>query len=59
VPTPGEVGRAHAAGKKVFLVGPEVAGYAISGWHAGRFAGVDAILTDHPLDCRAAQRAKR
>lgn len=59
VPTAGEVGRAHAAGKKVFLVGPEVAGYAISGWHAGRLAGVDAILTDHPLDCRAAARAKR
>jgi glycerophosphoryl diester phosphodiesterase len=59
VPTAGEVGRAHAAGRKVFLVGPEVAGYEISGWHAGRLAGVDAILTDHPLECRASARAKR
>ncbi|MBN9517547.1 hypothetical protein J0H58_03360 [bacterium] len=59
VPTPGEVTKAHAAGKKVFLVGPEVAGDEISGWHAGRRAGVDAILTDYPLECRAAARAKR
>ncbi|HEX4612484.1 MAG TPA: glycerophosphodiester phosphodiesterase family protein [Urbifossiella sp.] len=58
VPTAGEVARAHAAGKKVFLVGPLVAGYEISGWSAGRAAGVDAILTDYPLECRAA-RVKR
>lgn len=56
VPTPGEVAKAHAAGRKVFLVGPEVAGHSVANWHAGRAAGVDAILTDYPLECRAAAR---
>jgi glycerophosphoryl diester phosphodiesterase len=59
VPTAGEVAKAHAAGKRVFLVGPLVAGYEISGWSAGGAAGVDAILTDYPLECRAAGRGKR
>ncbi|QDU23458.1 glycerophosphodiester phosphodiesterase [Urbifossiella limnaea] len=59
VPTAGEVAKAHAAGRKVFLVGPEVAGHNVANWHAARAAGVDAILTDHPLECRAAGRAKR
>ncbi|HYH67128.1 MAG TPA: glycerophosphodiester phosphodiesterase family protein [Urbifossiella sp.] len=59
VPTAGEVAKAHAAGRKVFLVGEEVAGHNVANWHAARTAGVDAILTDHPLECRAAGRAKR
>jgi glycerophosphoryl diester phosphodiesterase len=59
VPTAGEVAKAHAAGKKVILVGPLVAGHEIPGWHAGRAAGVDAILTDYPLECRAAARGRR
>lgn len=59
MPTAGEVSKAHAAGRKVFLVGPEVAGHNVANWHAARAAGVDAILTDHPLECRAAGRTKR
>ncbi|MFO0798183.1 MAG: glycerophosphodiester phosphodiesterase family protein [Gemmataceae bacterium] len=59
VPTAGEVATAHAAGRKVFLVGEEVAGHNLANWHAARTAGVDAILTDHPLECRAAGRARR
>ena len=59
VPTAGEVAKAHAAGRKVFLVGEEVAGHNVANWHAARAAGVDAILTDHPLECRAAGRGKR
>ena len=59
VPTAGEVAKAHAAGRKVFLVGEEVAGHNVANWHAARAAGVDAILTDHPLECRAAGRVKR
>lgn len=59
VPTPAEVAKAHAAGKKVFLVGPEVMGLSVSGWSAGRAAGVDAILTDYPVECRAAARRTR
>lgn len=57
-PTPGEVAKVHAAGKKLFLVGPLVAGREISGWAAGRDAGVDAVLTDFPIECRAAARRR-
>ena len=56
IPTADEVKRVHAAGKKVFLVGPLVAGAEPANWAKGRDAGVDAILTDYPLECRAAWR---
>jgi glycerophosphoryl diester phosphodiesterase len=59
VPTADEVKRAHAAGKKVFLVGPLVMGHEPENWAKGRAAGVDAILTDHPLECRAGWRTEK
>jgi glycerophosphoryl diester phosphodiesterase len=59
IPTADEVRRVHAAGKKVFLVGPLVAGRLPGNWAKGRAAGVDAILTDHPLECRAGWRGER
>jgi hypothetical protein len=49
----------HAAGKKVFLVGPLVMGNEPANWAKGRAAGVDALLTDYPLECRAGWREKR
>jgi glycerophosphoryl diester phosphodiesterase len=52
VPTAGEVKKAHAARKKVFLVGPTVMGREPENWKKAREAGVDAMLTDHPLECR-------
>jgi hypothetical protein len=58
LPTADEVNRIHEAGKKVFLVGPLVAGNEPGNWARGRDAGVDAILTDYPLECRAAWRKK-
>lgn len=57
LPTADEVKRVHAAGKKVFLVGPLVAGNEPGNWAKGRDAGVDAILTDYPLECRAAWKS--
>jgi len=59
VPTADEVKRVHAAGKKVFLVGPLVMGHEPENWAKGRAAGVDAILTDHPLECRAGWRTEK
>jgi glycerophosphoryl diester phosphodiesterase len=59
LPTADQVKAAHAAGKKVFLVGPLVMGNEPANWAKGRAAGVDAILTDHPLECRAGWRAKK
>lgn len=56
VPTAAEVERVHAAGKRVFLVGPLVMGNEPANWAKGRAAGVDAILTDYPLECRASWR---
>ena len=59
IPTAEEVKRVHAAGKRVFLVGPLVAGREPENWAKGRAASVDAILTDHPLECRASWREKK
>jgi glycerophosphoryl diester phosphodiesterase len=59
IPTADEVKKIHAAGKKVFLVGPLVMGNEPENWAKGRAAGVDAILTDYPLECRASWREKK
>jgi glycerophosphoryl diester phosphodiesterase len=56
IPTADEVKKVHAAGKKVFLVGPLVMGNEPGNWAKGRAADVDAILTDFPLECRAGWR---
>ncbi len=57
VPTAGQVAEAHHAGKRVFLVGQAVAGREPDNWRRAREAGVDALLTDYPLDCRQSWRA--
>jgi glycerophosphoryl diester phosphodiesterase len=59
IPTADEVKKVHDAGKRVFLVGPLVMGNEPSNWAKGRAACVDAILTDHPLECRASRREKK
>ncbi len=56
VPTPEQVERIHKAGKKVFLSGPRVAGREPDNWRLARKGGVDALLTDYPLECRAVWR---
>lgn len=52
VPTAAQVAEAHRAGKRVFLAGPTVAGCEPANWGLAHAAGVDALLTDYPLDCR-------
>jgi glycerophosphoryl diester phosphodiesterase len=52
IPSAEQVARIHAQGKRVFLVGPLVAGNEPENWRRGYEAGVDAILTDYPLECR-------
>lgn len=59
IPTADEVKKIHASGKKVFLVGPLVMGNEPENWAKGRAAGVDAVLTDFPLECRAGWRPKK
>jgi glycerophosphoryl diester phosphodiesterase len=52
VPTAAQVAQAHRAGKRVFLSGRAVAGREHDNWRRARAAGVDALLTDYPLECR-------
>lgn len=58
VPSGEVVRRIHEAGKRVFLAGPTVSGVESENWRAASRAGVDAILTDFPLECRAELRKK-
>jgi glycerophosphoryl diester phosphodiesterase len=56
VPTAAEVAKVHQQGKRVFLVGTTVSGREEANWNKAREAGVDALLTDYPLDCRLTWR---
>jgi glycerophosphoryl diester phosphodiesterase len=58
VPTADQVAAIHKAGKRVFLSGPLVAGNEPAAWRTALAAGVDAILTDYPLDLRLVQKTK-
>jgi hypothetical protein len=52
IPAQDDVRRAQEAGRRLFLAGPLVAGREPAHWRAAATAGLDAILTDHPLDLR-------
>jgi hypothetical protein len=58
VPTTEQVDAAHRSGKRVFLAGPAVSGREPDNWRRAREAGVDAILTDYPLECRQSGRPR-
>jgi len=60
LPTADDMARIHAAGKRVFLAGPLVAGNEAANWTAAADRRIDAILTDFPLDlARQLREAKR
>jgi glycerophosphoryl diester phosphodiesterase len=50
LPTGDDMARIHAAGKRVFLAGPLVAGNEPANWAAAADRRIDAILTDFPLE---------
>lgn len=54
IPTVGDVAAIHRAKKWAILVGPKVAGKEPANWKAAAANGVDAILTDYPLELRRA-----
>jgi glycerophosphoryl diester phosphodiesterase len=54
VPTAEQVKAARVAGRKVLCVGPLFAGTEPDNWRKAAAAGVDAVLTDYPLELRAA-----
>jgi glycerophosphoryl diester phosphodiesterase len=59
VPSQDDVDRIHAAGKRVFIAGPTVAGRERANWRAAAECGVDGILTDHPLALARQLRERR
>jgi glycerophosphoryl diester phosphodiesterase len=50
IPSREEVDRVHESGKRVFIAGPLVAERLPENWQKASAAGIDAILTDYPLD---------
>jgi glycerophosphoryl diester phosphodiesterase len=54
-----EIAQLHAVGKRLFLVGPKVAGMETNNWKQAADLGIDAILTDHPLALSSLLRAQR
>jgi glycerophosphoryl diester phosphodiesterase len=59
VPDAAQVRRVHDAGKRLFVVGPTVAGNEPANWQKVREARADALLTDYPLECRQSWRGRR
>lgn len=56
LPSAEQITKMHSAGKRVLLVGPLVAGHEPENWMRARQLGVDALLTDFPLECRQTWR---
>jgi glycerophosphoryl diester phosphodiesterase len=52
IPGFGDAARIQTAGKRLFLAGPPAAGRESANWRSATTAGIDAILTDYPLDLR-------
>ncbi len=52
VPTAAEVAAIRAVGKRTIIAGPTVVGLEIDHWTQAAAAGVDAVLTDYPLELR-------
>jgi glycerophosphoryl diester phosphodiesterase/dienelactone hydrolase len=54
VPTAADVAAVRAAGRRAIVAGPAVAGREEANWAGALAAGVDAILTDFPIEARRA-----
>lgn len=59
VPSSAEVAKARQAGKKVIVVGKVVMGREVDNWKRAKEAGVAALLTDYPLECRQSWQEKK
>jgi hypothetical protein len=59
VPSPAQVNTVHRAGKRAFIAGATVAEKQSENWRAAAGAGVDAFLTDEPLEARSAMAIPR
>ena len=54
IPTLGQAADAHKGGKRILKAGPLSNGIEPQNWRRLRDVGVDAILSDYPLECRRA-----
>jgi glycerophosphoryl diester phosphodiesterase len=52
VPTAAEMAAVRAGGKQTIVAGPAVAGLERDHWSLAGKDGVEAVLTDYPLECR-------
>ncbi|HMC11564.1 MAG TPA: glycerophosphodiester phosphodiesterase family protein [Pirellulaceae bacterium] len=59
LPSRDQVTRIHAAGKRVFIAGPLVAGAESANWSKAAAVGIDAVLTDFPLELATQLRQQR
>ena len=59
LPTIRDVRRAQEAGKRLFLAGPLSAGHEPAHWRAAAAVGLDALLTDFPLELRREASGRR
>ncbi|MEX1028151.1 MAG: glycerophosphodiester phosphodiesterase family protein [Candidatus Paceibacterota bacterium] len=53
LPSKEQIEAVHQAGKRCFIAGPTVSGNVPENWQQAADVGVDAILTDYPLELRA------
>jgi len=53
-----QVTEAHRAGKRILAAGPIVMSRQVGNWHQVWDAGIDALLTDYPLECRDSWRRR-
>ncbi len=56
LPTPEQIEDVHRVSKKAFIAGPTVADSVPTNWQHCADVGMDAILTDYPLDLRGLLR---
>ena len=58
LPSSDDIQRIHAANKRIFLAGELVAGHETENWSKATTLGIDAILTDFPLELADQLRLK-
>jgi len=59
IPSASQMAKVHQAGRKGFIAGTAVAGLEPANWQAAASAGIDGILTDHPLELHETLRPSR
>lgn len=58
LPTEKQIASVHQAGKRAFIAGSTVSGNVPDNWRRAATVGIDAVLTDYPLEMRKALAAK-